>query len=390
MSAWETVALGDVATIERRGVTPADLPGHTFYVGLEHIARGGEIIGSNTVEGAKLTSTKFQFNENHVLFGKLRPNLGKVAKPAQCGICSTDILPIKPGKRLDRSYLLHYLRQPSMIAHAASRASGANLPRVSPATLESFALPLPSLDAQRRIASILDEADAVCTKRRAQLTHLDELPQALFHEMFSATLDAAESTPLGEVAPAIDNGTSAVCETRPAQDDEWGILKLGAVTYGNFRHAENKAFLGDIAGMARNEVRPGDVLMTRKNTRELVGAVAIADSSAPPRRLLPDLIFRLHLDTDRIDARYFQAFMMKESTRHRVRDLASGSAASMPNISKARLRSLMLPLPPLADQQRFAEKVANVYTQHDRIARALEADYELFAALQHRAFRGEL
>jgi type I restriction enzyme, S subunit len=116
----KVVELGEVADIERRGVDPSSLPPDTPYLGLEHIERGGRIIGPDTVAGAELASTKFVFTKDHVLFGKLRPNLGKVTRPHFSGVCSTDILPIRPGQHLDRGYLAHYLAQPSMVDFGVS------------------------------------------------------------------------------------------------------------------------------------------------------------------------------------------------------------------------------------------------------------------------------
>jgi len=198
-----------------------------------------------------------------------------------------------------------------------------------------------------------------------------------------------DRVPFGELIPRVDNGTSPNCEARPAGSDEWAVLKLGAVTYGSFRPEENKAYLGELGGMASNEVRSGDVLMTRKNTRELVGAVALVDE-VRPQLLLPDLIFRLHLDGARLDRRYFQALMMNSQKRPAVRDLSSGSASSMPNISKARLAKLPLELPPLALQREFAARVELIGSQRARIEAASAVDDALFASLQSRAFRGEL
>lgn len=127
MPGWTTAALGDVAVIERRGVDPSSIEDDTVYLGLEHIESGGRIIGHSTVGASGVASTKFRFGPEHVLFGKLRPYLGKIAAPDFAGVCSTDILPLRPGRRLDRQYLLHFLRQPSVVSHAASRATGANL-----------------------------------------------------------------------------------------------------------------------------------------------------------------------------------------------------------------------------------------------------------------------
>ncbi|TCI98635.1 restriction endonuclease subunit S [Aeromicrobium sp. IC_218] len=385
-----TVELGSVATIERKGVDPLAVPPETLYIGLEHIERGGRIIGHDTVAGAELASTKFQFSPDHVLFGKLRPNLGKVCRPNFTGVCSTDILPIRPGKDLDRNYLAYYLGQPSMVEFAASRTSGANLPRLSPTVLATFPVPLPPLPEQHRIAAILDHADALRAKRRQVLAHLDSLSQSIFHDMFGDLHGGRwERVPFGELVPRVDNGTSPNCEARPAASDEWAVLKLGAVTYGYFRPEENKAYLGDLGNMDSNEVRSGDVLMTRKNTRELVGAVALVDE-VRPHLLLPDLIFRLHLDGSRLDRRYFQALMMNPQKRPSVRDLSSGSASSMPNISKARLAKLPLELPPLALQREFAARVDLIGGQRARVEAASAVDDMLFASLQSRAFRGDL
>ncbi|MFC4616826.1 restriction endonuclease subunit S [Cellulomonas algicola] len=256
--------------------------------------------------------------------------------------------------------------------------------------LKEIRIPRPPIEEQRRLAGILDQADAIRAKRRRVLTHLDSLVQSVFHEMFGDTVgEGWERAALGDVVERIDNGTSPNCENRPAESNEWGVLKLGAVTYGVFRAGENKAYLGQVGGMSLNEVRPGDVLMTRKNTRELVGAVAVVDD-VRPRLLLPDLIFRLELDRARVDPRYFQAMMMSERVRAAVRGLSNGSAASMPNISKARLRTLTIGLPPIRLQRQFNDRVAAIHAQRGMVERAIAADEELFASLQSRAFRGEL
>ncbi|WP_071606412.1 restriction endonuclease subunit S [Luteipulveratus halotolerans] len=248
---------------------------------------------------------------------------------------------------------------------------------------------LPSLGEQRRIAAILDQADAIRSKRRQVLAHLNSLTQSIFREMFNFGTAPWRTERFRDVVPVIGNGTSPNCEARPAGENEWGVLKLGAVTYGDFRAAENKAFLGELGAMASNEVHVGDVLMTRKNTRDLVGAVAVVDE-VRPRLLLPDLIFRLDIDRTQLDSRYFQTLMMTPSKRSQVRNLSSGSAASMPNISKARLANLPIEVPPLPLQKDFAARSEAINDSQKALARVLAADDALFASLQARAFRGEL
>src|SRR5438552_15580259 len=93
---WKTVALHEVATIERSAVQPDAISQGAAYLGLEHIESGGRILGAKSVDEGELASSKFKFTERHVLYGKLRPYLAKIACPDFSGICSTDILPILP------------------------------------------------------------------------------------------------------------------------------------------------------------------------------------------------------------------------------------------------------------------------------------------------------
>ena len=181
---WPKVALREVATIERSSLQPEKIKTGTTYVGLEHIESGGAFVNLKPVDAGALASSKFQFTERHLLYGKLRPYLAKIACPDFTGICSTDILPILPSQKIERHFLFHFLRQPSMVDYANSRTVGVNLPRLSPSTLAEFEIPLPPLAEQRRIAEVLDRAEALRTKRRAALAQLDSLTQSLFLDLF--------------------------------------------------------------------------------------------------------------------------------------------------------------------------------------------------------------
>jgi type I restriction enzyme S subunit len=166
---WRTVAISDVATIERSSLQPDEIKDGTTSVGLENIETGGAFLDPKPVKAGALASSKFQFTDRHILYGKLRPYLAKIACPDFSGICSTDILPIRPSKEINRRYLFHFLRQPLMVNYANSRAVGVNLPRLSPSTLAEFKVPLPPIAQQRRIAEVLDRAEALRTMRRTVL-----------------------------------------------------------------------------------------------------------------------------------------------------------------------------------------------------------------------------
>jgi type I restriction enzyme S subunit len=176
--------LGEIATIERDAIAPELIPTGTNYVGLENVTSEGEFVGVIQVNNGDLASTKFRFTKQHVLYGKLRPYLSKIARPDFSGVCSTDILPILPGGQVDRGYLYHFLRLPDMVELATSRSIGANLPRLSPSQLAAFEIPLPPLPEQKRIADILDKADGIRRKRQETISLTDRLIESAFFHLF--------------------------------------------------------------------------------------------------------------------------------------------------------------------------------------------------------------
>ncbi|WP_300006947.1 restriction endonuclease subunit S [Pseudonocardia sp.] len=320
----------------------------------------------------------------------------EVGKPAlwngeleDCAFQNT-LLRVRPQEGVDSRYLNHYFSWQASTGAFARGSRGVGIHHLGREALAAWPIPLPTIEKQGQIVAILDKVHNIKSKRCQVVAHLEDVVRSTFHHMFGRVSSGRwEQVALGDVVTRIESGTSPVCESRPATEKEWGVLKLGAVTYGEFQEVENKAYRGDIGTMISNEVCAGDVLMTRKNTRDLVGAVALVDEIRP-HLLLPDLIFRLHLKVDQIDRRYFHSLMMHPVKRSNVRDLSSGSAASMPNISKARLTQLPIELPPIALQREFASKVKVVALQRTAVQRALEADEDLFSSLQSRAFRGEL
>jgi type I restriction enzyme S subunit len=162
------------------------------------------------------------------------------------------------------------------------------------------------------------------------------------------------------------------------------------VTSCDFLPTENKALPENIEPDPEIEVRPGDLLFTRKNTQELVAACALVRNT-PPRLLMSDLIFRLRLGPQAaIDSTFLHALLIFPPKRKEIQRLAGGSAGSMPNISKAKLETVEIELPPLPLQKEFAKRIEVVEQLRSASHAAIMATDALFAVLQHRAFLGEL
>lgn len=294
-------------------------------------------------------------------------------------------------KKLDQNFLWHWLEHVAPALKAKGR--GATFLQVNKADISSLEVRLPPLPEQRRIATILDKADALRTQRRAAITKLDALLQSAFIDMFGDPVENPKGWPrvaFSEILERIESGTSPVCLDRPKEDSEWGVLKLGAVTRCVFDPSANKALPTGTSFNENLEVKKGDLLFSRKNTYDLIAACAYV-SRTPERLLLPDLIFRFLLKNSApATLRYLQALLTHPRKRREIQSLAGGSAGSMPNISKSKLNTALIELPPLELQVRFAQVAENIERhKHTLKHHANQLDI-LFASLQHRAFAGEL
>jgi type I restriction enzyme S subunit len=304
-----------------------------------------------------------------------------------------DLRGLLPSPEIDANYLVHFLRSSEQDILALVDTASHGTTRLTSDRIEALGVPLPPVAEQRRIAEVLDRAEALRAKRRAALALLDTLTQSIFLDLFGDPVTNEKGwrrCRLADLLSTIDSGWSPNCLDRAAEDDEWGVLKLGAVSRGEYDGQQNKALPPDAVANPNLEIRPGDILFSRKNTYELVGAcVLVRDTRA--KLMMPDLIFRLVLRSGTIViSDYLQALLSHPRKREQLKKLAGGTSGSMPNISKGRLEGMPIEIPPLPLQQTFARRVAAVEKLKAAQRASLAKLDELFASLQHRAFRGEL
>ena len=386
MSAWKTVALREVAVIERIAVQPGAITKGTAYLGLEHIESGGAILGAKPVDDGELASSKFKFTERHLLYGKLRPYLAKIACPEFRGICSTDILPVLPGSSLDRRFLCYFLRQPKMVDHANSLAAGANLPRLSPSALAGFLIPVPPLPEQRRIAEVLDSAEGLRSKRRAALAELDAITQALFLDMFGDPATNPKGWPIRVIRDLLESASYGTSE-KSATVGEFPVLRMNNITRtGGMDFTDLKFMNLDANARSRYLVRTGDVLFNRTNSADLVGKSAIFRETR--QMAYAGYLVRLRVNANN-NPEYLSAFLNTDYAKRMLRGMCK-SIIGMANINATEVQAMNIPQTPLPLQNEFARRVGAVEKLKAAHRASLAELDTLFAALQHRAFLGEL
>lgn len=291
---------------------------------------------------------------------------------------------------LDSSYLRHVLQSPEIRHNIKLIVKGIHL---YPKDLEQIEIPLPPLSEQMRLSAILDKADSIRRKRQEAVRLTEELLRSVFLDMFGDPVTNPkgwDSCRLGAVVEEIESGWSPVCEERQANENEWGVLKLGAVTSCRYLDSENKALPVGTTPRADLEVKAGDLLFTRKNTYDLVAASALVYSTQP-KLMLSDLIFRLRLKCDAaVTPEYLWALLTNPGKRKQIQSLAGGSSGSMPNISKAKLMEQMIEVPPMALQEKYSKILHSNYSIRNNLEATALTSNALFNSLLQKAFNGDL
>ncbi len=159
----------------------------------------------------------------------------------------------------------------------------------------------------------------------------------------------------GSVINSSEAGWSPSCDGAPRTGDTWGVLKVSAVSWGEFRSYENKALPMELAARTEIEVKAGDFLLSRANTEELVARSVVANNPEP-KLMMSDKIIRLDLSS-LVNRHFFNLVNNTANSRAHYIGHASGTSSSMKNVSREVIMNLPVPVPPLAEQSRIVARV---------------------------------
>lgn len=146
---WPVKPIGDLVKFDLTHIRPQ--PGHIYmYLAPEHIESGtGIYSGPHALDGSQLGSSKHSFTSEHVLYCKLRPYLNKVVLPQSDGLCSTELVPVRPGPDVLREFLAVYLRLPFFVSSATQKSHGTKMPRFGPELMKREPMIVPPLTLQK-------------------------------------------------------------------------------------------------------------------------------------------------------------------------------------------------------------------------------------------------
>lgn len=232
-------------------------------------------------------------------------------------------------------------------------------------------LTVPSLEKQHEIVDFLDrEADRMAVLE-LRLKRLRDLAELSARDRISGLIREVEApaVPLRWSLHGIDQGWSPDCVSRHAEEAEWGVLKVGSVNHGVFRPEEHKALPGDLQGRPELEVGRGDLLMSRANTRGLVGSTAVVDADSPWRLMLCDKLYRLRPDPGKLRGEFLSLVLNSREVRGQIEVATSGASSSMQNISQRLVRSLRIPVPDLEIQRAVERRHVEAHRTTENLVR---------------------
>jgi type I restriction enzyme S subunit len=337
------------------------------------------------------------FERGDVLLAKITPCMenGKATYlenlPHQVGFGSTEFHVLRPTQSIDGKYLF-YLLWNSSFRHVAQKnmTGSAGQKRVPTSFLSSYKIPLPPLPEQRRIAAILDRADALRRKRRQSIALLDEFLRATFLDMFGDPVTNPKGWPeqnLQDIA-LIVSGVTKGRKFKDKETVEVPYMRVANVQDGHIQLDEIKKIEVLPSDVTKYQLQKGDILLTEGGDPDKLGRGAVWNGQISPC-IHQNHIFRVRIKNRAVVPEYL-SLQIASARGKRYFLKAAKQTTGIASINMRQLKSFPVLIPPLALQEEFAERKRIIEkTGFKYIQSANELDAQ-FNALVQRAFKGEL
>ena len=343
------------------------------------------------------------------------------------------------SEAINIGFLRYFLSSPSSRRYYSSKGAGGLQINLSKSDILSLPIPLPPLNEQRRIVSTIEQLTDRSNKARAALEDVPKLIAQFRQSVLAAafrgdlTADWREKNP--DVEPAsellertaiqlgknyqetrlsisrsddllhekwawakfklfvqsIQAGKNFSCPEIPVTEDTVGIAKISAVTWDRFNPQETKTVTDSSKIDPKLFIKEGDLLISRANTLELVGASVVVEE-IDYKIMLSDKVWRINLID--IDKKYVHYYLKSASGRKEIESRANGNQASMRNISQKAFQDIIIPVPPIKEQYEIVRHIEDALDTINSIfirkQATLEELNQLDRSILAKAFRGEL
>ena len=383
MSEWPMVKLGEVARVVAGGTPKTSVleywDGDIPWVTPKDLALSESLwinAGERFITDYGLAKSAAALLPRGTVLWSSRAPIGLVAIANNQIATNQGFKSFVPGGELDSEYLAYFLIHQRPILEMMG--VGATFKEVSAKRAAEIMVPLPPLGEQKRIAEILGEVSKAIELVSRQLEILDD---GLKTKMWN---DADESShvPLDHYIQRITSGKSL--KEGDSEDYQNAVLKISAVTTGYFNEMEVKPLPKSYDPPESHRANNGDILLSRANTTELVGASALVETAAT-NLFLPDKLWKLQLK-DQVNAYFFWHLLQTKIVRSSISKASSGSGGSMKNISQKAFLAISVPEFSNEVQNQIGNIVREQRALRHLLHRKLSLLQELQKSLANRAF----
>ncbi|WP_319780046.1 restriction endonuclease subunit S [Maridesulfovibrio sp.] len=386
---WDMVSLGEIAP-SKAANKQCNSNGSVWMLNLDQVESGsGLIISKKYVSSSDVGSSTICFDDRHVLYSKLRPNLNKVVVPDQCGIATSELIPMCPDHtRLDRQYLAHFLRSPEFVWWAVNRVSGAKMPRVVMKCFWEKEIPLPPLNEQKRIAAILDKADVIRRKRQQAIEKADEFLRSVFLDMFGDPVLNPKGWEVCQLEEHIDfltSGSRGWAKYYSNAGEKFiriQNVKNGLLNFDDIQHVNAP----DTKEAIRTKVEADDLLISI--TADLGRTAVVDDASASDGAYINQHLALVRLKSD-VNPDFLSAFIESAGGKTQFKRMNQNGVKA--GLNFAAIKSFNFYSPPIDLQNKYSKIKKHVHSVYSaKLNKSQRKAEEQFSSLQQKAFKGEL
>lgn len=385
MSQWPMVKLGDVCTFSSGGTPNRKKPefysGTIPWISSADINENGDISTRRYITDEAIQRSSAIVVPPGTLLLVTRTGVGKVSVSQYALSFSQDITAIEINNQsIDKDYLVQTIRH-FAAPRLLSKARGATILGVKRNDVSNLEIPLPPLEEQRRIAQVLTQTSLNISNTKQRIDLLNTICRT---PIFANP--SRPSTELKEYIRTISTGKSVKDTSDPNSGNK--ILKISAVTSGFFKGNETKYLPVEYSPKESHAVDYGNLLVSRANTSEMIGASALVDQDES-NVFLPDKLWKIIPAKD-VSKEAIWHLLQLPTIRKRMSQVATGSSGSMKNISQRSFLKVEVPDLTLSEISSITEVVKRILSTRKLLLKKLTLLEELHQSLATRAFAGQL
>jgi len=351
-------------------------------IGWALIAGAGDF-GETIPQPKKFTAESSKLSRTGDIILGIRATIGEkvIADGEYC--LGRGVAALRAGMTLDARFLWHWLTHTKL--QLVEKARGATFRQVSKNDIGELQINLPALKEQRRIADILDQADALRAKRRVALAQLDILTQAIFLDLFGDPATNPKDWPQARLEDVILSASDGPHVSPNYAEMGIPFLSTRHVRSGEIILEDMKFISREDAEVQWRKCKPefGDILYTKGGTTGLAAMVTTKEPFAVWVH-----IALLKPIPEKVDSLWLESMLNTTFCYQQSQELTHGIANR--DLGLTRMTKITIFLPPLPLQHTFTDRVTEVAKLRIAHRASLAKFDKLFSSLQYHAFKGEL